>query len=163
MIGNLIAITEDQLQAFIEDTDLLEKYIYQDDSEEFNKTELDIDKSWHAIHFILTKDPWKGNLPESLAILGGTEIGEDVGYGPALYINSQQVKQVSEMLKTLDYDKIKCEYKPQEFEKAEIYPQGIWSTEKEQALEYVLDYLKELIVFYEEAARNNQAMIKYLN
>jgi hypothetical protein len=163
MIGNFLAVTEMQLKEFIKDNDLLEKYIYPDNPDENSKKEIDVDKAWQAIHYILAKDPEKGTLPESLIVLGGTEIGDDFGYGPAFYINASEVKQVSEILNQIDFDKIKKEYNPQQFEKAKIYPQGIWFAEKEEALEYVLHYLKNLIVFYAEAAKNNMAMIKYIN
>jgi hypothetical protein len=48
---------------------------------------LDIDKTWHIIHFLLNNHPWEGNGPRFSAVLGGTEpTDEDLGYGPARYL-----------------------------------------------------------------------------
>ncbi|NUR82053.1 MAG: DUF1877 family protein [Terrabacter sp.] len=46
---------------------------------------LDLDKSWHGIHFLLTGTDWSAGDAGAAggAILGGRPVGEDDGYGPA--------------------------------------------------------------------------------
>src|SRR5262245_28760066 len=46
---------------------------------------LDIEKTWHAIHFLVVGDAWevRAQEPATLCILGGEELGDDGGYGPA--------------------------------------------------------------------------------
>ena len=47
--------------------------------------EIDLDKSWHGIHFLLTGAAWEGERPLNFLILGGEEVGDiDVGHGTRL-------------------------------------------------------------------------------
>jgi hypothetical protein len=43
---------------------------------------LDLHKSWHVLHYLFTGEAHGGNPPAN-ALLGGRELGEDMGYGPA--------------------------------------------------------------------------------
>lgn len=45
--------------------------------------EVDLDKSWHGLHFLFTGTAWEGEEPACFLVLGGEGIGNDVGYGPA--------------------------------------------------------------------------------
>jgi Domain of unknown function (DUF1877) len=59
---------------------------------------LSLDKNWQEIHEILTgKSKPSGDLLSN-AILGGKEVGSDLGYGPARFLTPEQVKQISETL-----------------------------------------------------------------
>lgn len=42
---------------------------------------LDLHKSWHVLHYLFTDDADTGRPPGD-ALLGGRELGEDMGYGP---------------------------------------------------------------------------------
>jgi hypothetical protein len=42
---------------------------------------LDLHKSWHVLHYLFTGEANAGGPPAN-ALLGGRELGEDVGYGP---------------------------------------------------------------------------------
>src|SRR5215203_4027303 len=54
--------------------------------------EIDLDKSWHGIHYLLTKTAWAGEPPLSFLVLGGAEVGDiDVGYGTARAFRSDEV------------------------------------------------------------------------
>ncbi len=161
MIGNFLSVTEAELNQYIDDSGLLIDRVSDIDSESQNW--IDIDKSWQAIHYILTKDPWEGRVPESLVVLGGVEIGDDLGYGPGKYITPSEVKIVAAILKNLNHEKIRSEYDPEAYEEMEIYPSGIWQEEKMEAIEYVLSYLEPLSKFYERAAKEGLAVIKYIN
>lgn len=161
MIGNFLAVTEADLKSYLDNCDLLAARINDYDSE--NQNSIDVDKAWQAIHYILTNDPWEGESPESLVILGGQDIGEDFGYGPGKYLTSSEVKMVAEFLKKVDFTKIRAEYDPETFDNLEIYPSVIWLEEKEEALDYVLSFFEPLIEFYANAAKNNFAVVKYIN
>lgn len=160
MICNFLAVTEAELKSYLDNSDLLMDRINDIDPD--NPNWMDIDKAWQAIHYILTNDPWEGNPPESLVILDGIEIGDDMGYGPGNYITPSQVKTSAELLKKLDVLKIKSEYDPDTYEELGIYP-SIWQEEKMEALEYVLSFLEPLTQFYTRAAKENLAIIKYIN
>ena len=53
--------------------------------------ELDLDKAWHGIHFLLTGSAWEGEEPLCYLLAGGQEVGdEDVGYGPARVLRPRE-------------------------------------------------------------------------
>ena len=59
---------------------------------------LSLDKNWQEIHEILTGQSKPSGDLLSNAIFGGTDIGSDLGYGPARFLTPEQVKQISEKL-----------------------------------------------------------------
>jgi hypothetical protein len=42
---------------------------------------LDLHKSWHVLHYLFTGEV-DGGIPPADALLGGRELGDDLGYGP---------------------------------------------------------------------------------
>ena len=56
---------------------------------------LNLEKSWHVLHYLLTGKAEEAPGPLGNAILGGTEIGGDLGYGPARFLTPQQVREVA--------------------------------------------------------------------
>src|SRR4051812_34848725 len=96
MIGNLLRIAPAKLHELLEAPDSVETVIYPEEEDEQNERHLDLDKSWHIIHFLLAGDAWAGKQPHANAICGGAELGDtDVGYGPARYLTPAQVKEVA--------------------------------------------------------------------
>lgn len=161
MIGNFVAIRPAALEAFIAEPETLENFLYPDDGSEPANC-LSVDKAWHAIHFILNGKPWGGEGACALAVLGGTEIGEDVGYGPARYLTAEGVRTVAEALAQVTAEEFSRRYDPKAMDAAEIYPQ-IWIQEGREALEYVLEYYRQLVRFYEAAAKRGDGALLYLN
>lgn len=160
MIGNFFAIEEAKAKELMSNPDAIADFIYSeespiDESEDF----LDIDKSWHGIHYILTNDVWEGEPPARDVILGGEAVGEDVGYGPARFLNIEEVKNVNSYLSTINSNYIKEKYNPTELENNEIYPNS-WADED---YDYLVGYFEDLKKFYEKAASENKMVIQYLN
>ncbi len=86
---------------------------------------LDLDKSWHLLHFLLTGDPWGGEPPLKDAIIGGTEIGPDLGSGPAHVLTPVEVGGVASALAVVREADLRSRFRPEALEKAKIYP-GLW-------------------------------------
>lgn len=161
MIGNLLAISPGRLAELIAEPGLVDSLLYPDDGPDPQK-HLDIDKSWHAIHYMLNGSTWDGEGPLALAVLGGEEIGEDVGYGPARYLVPAQVKAISAALSLLRPQEFSAKFHPSALDAAEIYPQG-WHDAGPEALEYVVRYYGLLSSFYQSAAERGDAVLAYLN
>src|SRR4051812_2160785 len=101
MIGNYLRVPAGQLARLREDPSDVLELLYPDGGggEHPDGMHLDIDKSWHAIQFLLTGDPWDGKPPLQNAVMGGVELGdEDVGYGPARGLSPPDVQAVSRAL-----------------------------------------------------------------
>jgi len=161
MIGNFVAIPSSQLTALIAEPDLVESVLYPEDGTE-PANYLDVDKSWHAIHYTLNGKTWEGEEPLSLVVLGGVEIGEDVGYGPARYLRPEQVQTIAGALSAVTPQNFATQFNPAAMDAAEVYPQ-IWASDGAEGLEYVLHYYTQLSSFYQAAAERGDAVLVYLN
>jgi hypothetical protein len=111
-----------------------------------------LDKAWHALQFMLNGHPFEGTGPLFDAILGGTEIGEDMGYGPARVLTPDEVRAVAVALNKVDRTELKKKFDPKAFKKNDIYI-GDWDFKELNAR------LKELTTFFEEASENGNAML----
>lgn len=130
---------------------------------EFEGEELDVDKAWHGIHFILAGKPWEGDAPLNFVVSGGKEIGDiDVGYGPARAFSSTQVKEINAALQSLSDEEIKTKCDPVIFKESEIYPE-IWDESDEECFGYVLSYLNDLKEFISKVAESNKGLVVYIN
>jgi hypothetical protein len=159
MIGNFLQVTPAQLDALVDDSSAIEALIYPGGEEARNS--IDIDKAWHGIHFLLTGDAWGGDAPLCNVVLGGTEVGEDAGYGPARYISVDDVRAVADALRDLPREKLAKRFDAAAMSKDSIYP-SIWD-EGEDALDYLLTFYESLRAYYFDAASKGNAMLKYLN
>jgi hypothetical protein len=115
-----------------------------------------LDKSWHALHFLLNDHPWEGSGPLFDAILGGTEIGEDMGYGPPRVLTPNEVRAVAAALNKLDKAALKKKFDPKAMEKHEIYVGT-------QDFAELSGRLKDLTTFFEEASENGNGMLLILS
>jgi len=150
----LYAITSADASALEKDESKLKAFISQTNGSEV----LSMDKAWHGIHYLLTGSAKATRDPASLAVLGGKEIGADMGYGPARLLSPSQVKEIAAVLKQQTPEKLRAKYAPKNMEKLEIYP-DIWVRDGNEARDYLLDYYQKLARFYEQAASAGQAVI----
>lgn len=121
--------------------------------------EMDLDKAWHGIHYLLTGKPGVAEPPLGDAIMGGVEIGEDTGYGKPRFLEPQQVKAVADALSKISPDELLQCYDKDELNKEEIY--GVGYDEK-QDRDYLSNAYREMVDFYQKAALNGRAMLFYL-
>ena len=158
MIGNLLAVTQEELDSLYENPESISEILYETHQDDV----VDLDKSWQVIHFMLTGFPYEGMPPLCHAIFGQEPIGEeDVGYGPALGTSSKVVSAISDALSKISEDEFCKMFNPESIAKADIYPQ-IWS-EDGILEEYIVPKFRELKSFYAEAAANNHAVITFIN
>ena len=55
--------------------------------------ELEVDKAWHGLHFLLTGSAWEGSFSWIPVVAGGSEVGDNLGYGPRWSLTSANVGQ----------------------------------------------------------------------
>jgi hypothetical protein len=162
MIGNLLRVTNSELEEYLQDSSLLENRVYDDESEEDSNL-VDIDKSWEGILFLLTgQNLENSDHPLARTLFSGQLIDEDqdLGYGPAQYLTPDQVKEVNAEISKITIDEISKNYDPKKMNELGIYP-NVWN--EEESLEYLTDYFKTVQEVYSKAAQNNQAIITFLN
>ena len=127
--------------------------------------ELDIDKAWHGLHFLLAGEAWGGESQLGFILAGGTEIGdEDVGYGSARAFTSTQVRDIAAAFGSLTRDEIARRYDPARMMELAIYPE-MWDRDptEDDALGYLLDYFDLLKEFVRRGAASGRGMLVYLN
>jgi len=161
MIGNLLRVSNTELESYLENSSLLEERIYENDSEDPNL--IDIDKSWEGIIFLLTgQNLEKLDHPLGKVLFSGQLIDEeqDLGYGPGHYLNPDQVKEVNAQLSQITSEELKDRFDSKQMTALEIYP-NIW--DDESIVDYLTDYYKTVQEVYSTAAKNNEAVITFLN
>ncbi|MEV8515160.1 YfbM family protein [Dactylosporangium sp. NPDC051484] len=155
-------LSADELRAVLEDPAKVDDLLYgdlDDDETETPGPELDLDKSWHGIHYLLTGTAWEiGSDAAGAAILGGDEIGEDVGYGPARLLRPGAVRGIAAALDGLSVEALRARFDPEAMKAADIYP-SIWADGIDEFDSYLAPHFTELRSFYQAAAADGQAVL----
>lgn len=188
MIGNFKTTSDADIAALLEKPKRIEKFLYgQEFSIEPEKKtffgffkdkasketdywmpndsgeEMDIDKAWQGIHFLLSGKSEDIENPLGFILSGGELIGDvDLGYSPARAFTSTQVKAIHQALSALDESELQSRCIPEEFKKNEIYP-DIWDDDFNESFEYILSYLDDLKTFIATASENGKALVVYIN
>ena len=116
--------------------------------------QMDLDKAWHGIHFLLTGRAEGGDAPASFLLHGGRAVGNvDVGYGPARALTSAETRAARDMLAARSDESLRARYDPAAMTRLEIYPE-IWEGDDADvdALGYLMDGVAELRAFLGAAA-----------
>ncbi|HYW50891.1 MAG TPA: YfbM family protein, partial [Gemmatimonadaceae bacterium] len=137
------------------------EYLFPDDGNATPPNCIDIDHAWHAIHYLLA-DPNESLTAESLAVLGGIKIGEDLGHGPARFFTPAEVRLIALALERTSPDVLVKRYDPVKMDAAGIYPE-VWTREGDEGLEFILDSYQRLRFFYLGARDRRDAAIAWLS
>ena len=160
MIGYFLALKPEQVDELVRDPATVTSFLSQavQDQDELGADFLDIDKSWHAIHFLLTGEVERGEGPLAWAVFAPMLIGEDLGRGPPRILMSEHVLELSKALAPLTGDKLKRKCDRTVMNEREIYPGG-WSAGDE---DYIADNFNHLKKFYESAARRRMSVVQWI-
>ncbi len=167
-------LTPDEMAAAFASPEALERLLYPEDGEEAR--EVDVDKAWHGIHWLLTgsaddrppaarkRGLFRRPAPEPdpvgaewLAVLGGEPVGGDDGYGPARLLRPEQVAAVAAALTPLERDTLAARVDLAAMDAAELYP-AIWD-EEDVYDEYLAPNYEVLRDFYLAAADEGAAVL----
>lgn len=159
MTACFIAINSDTINHFLENTDSLEKFLGDHFESEEPTNIVDVDKSWHCIHFMLTGDATGGEGPLAWAVLGGEETGEDAGYGPARILRPGQVKEISSTLSSIDRADFSSRYNPAAMKAADVYLSDMCVRDGDEALDYIVENYLALADFYRDAAERGDGAV----
>ena len=119
---------------------------------------LDLDKAWHGWHWLLTGTVYDTTSVLGQTLLGGSEIGEDLGYGPARVLSPEEVQAVATAIEPIDARSAAAAYDPQAMDDAGIYP-TVWARDGDEGLQWLLHYLPALKAFYRNAAASRSAVV----
>jgi Domain of unknown function (DUF1877) len=122
----------------------------------------ELDKAWHAIHYLLTGSVWEGRGPEAFLLAGGTPIGDiDVGYGPARGLTVAETREVAAALDKISAETLAGRFDGAKLDAAEIYPE-IWVRDGQDGLDYILEFYQSLRSFVGMAAQKKMGMLLFI-
>ncbi|HEU0013484.1 MAG TPA: YfbM family protein [Longimicrobium sp.] len=119
---------------------------------------LDIRKNWHGLHYLLTGSEAGGEGPLARAVLGGREIGDDMGYGPVRLLDAAEAAAAAEALDAVRVEDLTGRFDPEAMEIAGIYPSG-WGDPDYDALDDLLTAFELVRGYYLDAQAAGQAML----
>ena len=154
MIASLKSVNEEKLKELLSNPDGLIPFLYEEDGQVCN-----VDKAWHAIHFLLNKAVWECSSIGGAVFLGGVPISdEDIGYGPARYFSSDESSSISaELAKITDVTLL--ENFAALTSESEIYP-GFSDNVEDR--EYITQNFSQLKEFCAEVAKSGSSIITYM-
>lgn len=161
MIASYMRIQEEVLRHLMQHPDEIEDFLWQEEGDELI---CDIDKAWHGIYFLLTGEAdWEKPIPslEGLAIFGGTEIGDDLGYGPARYLWPDEVQHIAKALEAISAEEMASRYNAAEMNQHGLYPLEDEWTEDDR--DYIVEHYKQLSEYFQTAARRGEAMLLFIS
>lgn len=123
------------------------------------KRYVDLDKDWHALHFLLTGSLEPDGTPVGDAILGGEPLGPDVGYGPVRVISADYAREIQQDLEAVD---IRAAYQALEPDSADLSAIYCGFDFIAEEVNFLSDYFEQMKKLYAEAVREGQAVIAYL-
>lgn len=167
MVAIFRRLADEDIATLLAEPELIEEYV---DSEEppdgFGPfANLDVDKAWHAIQFLLTGSAWEGEPPLNFIVAGGTPIGDvDLGYGPARAFSSAEVRGIAAALTQVTVDALQARFAPKALMTANIYPE-IWDRppEEDDVRGYVLENYDSLRQFLLDAAQEGEALLVFIS
>ena len=166
MICYLVRVPEGLLELFRKKSSLFVSYLGSEDIDK-KGYRLDLDKSWDALNYLLTGHTLdtieEAEPPLSDIIFSGQILDDDqdMGYGPAQFLQPQQVKIIYRALTGIAVSDIREKYDAGVMNEKNVYPAS-WKDNTEDK-NYITDSFEDLKAFYEDAAAEGQAVISYLN
>lgn len=132
--------------------------------EESDSDALSIEKSWQAIHFLLNADPWKCTAgPLGNAVLGGRDVGEDMGYGPARFLTPEEVSATATALEAIDTEQFANRVTQADFRSADIYVFSEENPKDPDIVAELVGYYGEIRSLFRDAASKQHGMLLYIS
>lgn len=158
---NLLRVQKSELDSYLIRSELLESRVYSDEIES-DKAYIDIDKSWDGIIFLLTGSASQDADHQLLKIFFSNQLvdeNQDLGYGPAHYLNQDQVKKIYSQIEGIGISELESKFNPELMNQKNVYPE-IW--DENEGLGYLIENYMELREFFYLANRNEEAVITIL-
>jgi hypothetical protein len=126
---------------------------------------IDIEKSWHVLHFLFTGSDWEGEFPEGFLVSGGATIDRvDACSGTARFFTPEETAEIARFLGELCRDELRGRLKLKKMEEFEIYPQFWKDADRvEEEWEIVCEGLDRITPFVKEAAERKMALLIFID
>ena len=160
MIGNIRPASDAEIERLLAQPGEITRFLYGSDAA--TRERLDLDRSWHAIHFALNGSRLGGQEPLNFLASEGIPVGDvDVGFGPARVLRATQVRALSAALEGVEPEALRARVDVQQLDEMQIYP-GTWQRDGLD-VEYVVRHYRALRALVTRLARDGLGLILYVN
>ena len=158
-----IRINPQILESYLQDPDLLKQDYFTEEGVKKATNVYDIDKSWDGIIYLLTgKNSSDSSEPLSRLMFSNQLIDaeQDLGTGPAHFLNVQEVWQLQQQIKDIDPHALKAKFNAGAMKELGVYPNNVWD---EAAVDdYLIEYFETVQEIFALAAENREAIITFM-
>lgn len=153
MICSIFALDEKELSRINNDSDALMEFFEKADDQ------IDLDKAWHAIHFLLTGSAWQGDFPLNF-ILSGGRVLQTSDEESERYFSPAEVSSINQALSHVTNEDLLNRYDAKKMTEADLYP-SIWARPNEQEANrsYIAENFTSLKEFLIAQASRGKGMI----
>jgi len=120
---------------------------------------LSIDKAWHGLHFLLARTAREPTETPGDVVLGGSEVGRDLGMGPVRMMTAERTSAAARALAAQREDELRARYDPNAMVKQEIYG-GNWNDGRE--LEWLMEAFRSVRTYFAKAEDAGHGMLIWL-
>ncbi len=123
---------------------------------------LDLEGSWHGLHFLFTGTAWDGELPAAFLVKGGTELDDDDDENVARVLNPGQVRAIDAFLVSLSRPVLAQRYDARRMTELEIDPEELWARDTGQehpVCDRLLDAFDDLRAFVRDTRERGQGIV----
>lgn len=163
MTLHYIRISPGTLENYLQDPTLLQQDYFTEEGVKEAANVYDIDKSWDGIIYLLTgKNSSDTSEPLSRLMFSNQLIDErqDLGTGPAHFLNPQEVMKLHEQIKTIVPHSLKANFNAAAMKELGVYPNNVW--DEEEVDDYLIEYLEMVQEIFALAAENGEAVITFM-
>jgi hypothetical protein len=124
---------------------------------------IDLDKAWHALHFMLTDAVYDTEDPLGIIARNEEQFGTDEnGFGGFAVISPDRMKAFDSALRKLDDRSLASRYDPAAMAANDIYFADVFVDDGEDALEYVMQGVPDLREFAARCASQGDGALRIL-
>lgn len=151
----IYAPTESEILSVLRDSDTRRRFFSLGNK---SAPMLDLDKSWHGLHYLLTGSAWDGESPSGFLVDGGELIDLDMTSARVFW--PKQVADIDEMLASATEDGLRRKFEPKTMMQEQVYPE-IWDRDprKDDTLAWLISKFQELKQFVSSARSRGGCLV----
>jgi hypothetical protein len=152
MVMSFTQVTPDDLRLAMENPERIDQLL--DHLNEAGAPQVDLDKAWDGIAFLLSAARTRLPLPS----MGDQMLDPDRG---CVAWFAETVERVAQRLRATPFDQLAPHFDPRRMTERDVYPSSIWERD-DDALDYLRVHYVKLVGFFDAAARSGAAAIMTL-